>query len=265
MVMRRRKKIPIRLPRELSKLQAMRRPLARAIVIGSSLWLAAAGLAQAQQNPPPLPFQLQRQEPAPSGIYSTKEPGPFGYSTKENPPPPAAPVAPENIPFGRASPDALIPAPTGPRTTEAAPVAGVETGEVVAPTAEEITASELSAATADPNLRAPKENVVFEDANQPPRNVKLRALNKVTAHALEMDIAPGQEGRFGNLVITSLACRATVAGSQPDAAALLAIREEKPAEQFPADLFDGWMFASTPSLTNLEHPIYDVTVIGCRG
>ena len=236
----------------------MRRPLARAIVMGSSLWLAAAGLAQAQQNPPPLPFQLQRQEPAPSGIYTTKEPGPFGYSTKENPPPPA-------VPFGRASPDALIPVPTGPRTTDAAPVAGVETGEVVAPTADEITASELSAATADPTLRAPKENVVFEDANQPPRSVKLRALNKVTAHALEIDIAPGQEGRFGNLVITSLACRATVAGSQPDAAALLAIREQKPGQEDSGDLFDGWMFASTPSLTNLEHPIYDVTVIGCRG
>ena len=173
--------------------------------------------------------------------------------------------APQDVPFGRASPDALIPAPTGPRTTDAAPVAGVETGEVVAPTADEITASELSAATADPTLRAPKENVVFEDANQPPRSVKLRALNKVTAHALEIDIAPGQEGRFGNLVITSLACRATVAGSQPDAAALLAIREQKPGQEDSGNLFDGWMFASTPSLTNLEHPIYDVTVIGCRG
>lgn len=224
------------------------------------LMLPLGGLAQ---EPQPLPFQLQRPAAPPPGIYSTKNPDDSPFSTKETPPP-AASFDSDKVPFGRASPEALVPVPTGPRTSTSAPVAGVETGEVIAPSAEEITASELSAATADPNLRAPKENVVFEDASHAPRSVKLRALNKVTAHAVEIDIAPGQEARFGNLVITSLACRSTVAGSQPDAAALLAIREQKPAEAEPADLFDGWMFASTPSLTNLEHPIYDLTVIGCR-
>jgi hypothetical protein len=230
-------------------------------------WLMLSFPAYAQTIIPASP-QLQNPTPPqyspPPGIYTTKKDAgapavPPVYSTQ-----PQSGFAPGYVPFGRASPDAMIPAPVGPRTTEAAPVGGVESDEVYALPEDAITASELSDAANDPTQRAPKESIVFEDATQKPHAVKLRALNKVTAHAMEIEIAPGADAHFGNLTITSLACRKTVEGSQPDAAALMKISEQKPGEEAPRALFDGWMFASTPSLTSLEHPIYDLSVVGCR-
>ena len=231
-----------------------------------TLWLMLSYTAYAQTI---IPAPPQPQSPTPpSGIYTTKKDAsppvpasspPSVYSTQ-----PPSGFAPGYVPFGRAAPDALIPAPVGPRTTEAAPVSGVESDEVYALPDDAITASELSATASDPTQRAPKESIVFEGETKPPHAVKLRALNKVTAHAKEIEILPGADAHFGNLTITLLACRKTVEGSQPDAAALMKISEQKPGEAAPRDLFDGWMFASTPSLTSLEHPIYDLSVVGCR-
>ena len=93
--------------------------------------------------------------------------------------------------------------------------------------------------------------------------VVLQGLDKVTAR-VERFVAPvGLEVSFGTLKITARACHKTPPEEPPEVAAFLDIDDARP-EQPRADAFDGWMFASSPGLSALAHPVYDVWVIDCR-
>jgi hypothetical protein len=91
----------------------------------------------------------------------------------------------------------------------------------------------------------------------------LQGLDKVTARISTIPAPIGQPVRFGALEIVVRACRKRPPEEPPESAALLEVRELKPSEA-PAELFRGWMFASSPALSALEHPIYDVWVLDCR-
>jgi hypothetical protein len=92
----------------------------------------------------------------------------------------------------------------------------------------------------------------------------LRALDKITARVEELDIPIGQPLKFGTILITVRACRATPPEETPESAAFLEVSEFKPGEK-EAPIFHGWMFTSSPALSAMEHPIYDIWVIGCKG
>lgn len=91
----------------------------------------------------------------------------------------------------------------------------------------------------------------------------LRALDKVTARVEALEITVGEPLKFGTLMITVKNCRVTPPEDPPEAAAFLSISEFKPGES-EMGLFKGWMFASSPALSALEHPVYDIWVIGCK-
>ena len=92
---------------------------------------------------------------------------------------------------------------------------------------------------------------------------ELQGLDKVTARISTIDAPVGQPVRFGSLEITVRACRKRPPEEPPESAAFLEIREKK-ADEEPKLLFSGWMFASSPALSALEDPIYDVNVIDCK-
>ncbi len=92
----------------------------------------------------------------------------------------------------------------------------------------------------------------------------LQGLNKVTARVSEIDVPVGGSARFGTLDITVRRCYKAPPEETPEAAAFLEIVDNKPGEP-PVTLFVGWMFASSPALSALEHPVYDVWVLDCRG
>jgi hypothetical protein len=91
----------------------------------------------------------------------------------------------------------------------------------------------------------------------------LRALDKITARVEELNIPEGQPYRFGTLTITVRACRVTPPEETPEAAAFLEISETK-TDETSAPVFHGWMFASSPALSAMQHPVYDIWVIGCK-
>lgn len=76
---------------------------------------------------------------------------------------------------------------------------------------------------------------------------------------------PGAVERVGKLEIEATNCFVSMPSSQSDSVALLTISEQPPGKEKkePKLLFHGWMYASSPSLTALEHPVYDVTMIDC--
>ncbi len=92
----------------------------------------------------------------------------------------------------------------------------------------------------------------------------LRGLDKITARVTTLEIPIGDTARFGTLLITLDACDKRPPEEPPETTAFLEIEEARPGEVGVARLFTGWMFASTPALSALEHPVYDVWVTDCR-
>ena len=96
----------------------------------------------------------------------------------------------------------------------------------------------------------------------------LQGLDKTTARVSTVEAPLNQTVRFGTLVITARACDKKPPEEPPNTAAFLEIEEARPqgAQAGPdvQHLFSGWMFAQSPALSTLEHPVYDVTVLDCK-
>jgi len=92
--------------------------------------------------------------------------------------------------------------------------------------------------------------------------VKLQSLDKVTARTMTFEAKVGSTVKFGPLFIKTQACREAPPIEQPESAAFLQIWEMTPDDKAKW-VFSGWMFASSPGLSSMDHPIYDVWVIDC--
>ncbi len=90
----------------------------------------------------------------------------------------------------------------------------------------------------------------------------LRGLDKVTARVSVIEAAVDGTAKFGAFEISVRACRKRPPEDTPETAAYLVIREAKGGQK--AELFKGWMFASSPALSALEHAVYDVWVVDCK-
>lgn len=95
--------------------------------------------------------------------------------------------------------------------------------------------------------------------------VRLRLLDKVTARTSTVDVAVGATYRFATLEITVRTCRQRPPEERPESAAFLEIAEAGASVAAPEPLYSGWMFASSPAVAALEHPVYDVWVLSCAG
>ena len=91
----------------------------------------------------------------------------------------------------------------------------------------------------------------------------LQGLDKITARVTAIRAEVGNAVRFGTLTILVRRCYKRPPEEQPESTAFLEISERRPGKP-PAELFSGWMFASSPSVASLEHPVYDVWVVDCR-
>ncbi|MES2676866.1 MAG: DUF2155 domain-containing protein [Pseudomonadota bacterium] len=91
----------------------------------------------------------------------------------------------------------------------------------------------------------------------------LQGLNKVTAKTLELRVKVGGQIEFGKLIIKAKKCWKSPADQRPENKILLEV-EELNADGTKKPIFYGWMFSSSPSISGLEHPIYDITAIECK-
>ena len=91
----------------------------------------------------------------------------------------------------------------------------------------------------------------------------LQALDKVTARVSTVTAPVGDTVRFGTLEIIARVCDKRPPEEPPESAAFLDIWDARPGE--PAQsVFRGWMFASSPAVSAMEHSVYDVWVLDCR-
>jgi hypothetical protein len=87
----------------------------------------------------------------------------------------------------------------------------------------------------------------------------LRGLDTLNGTTKDITLAAGETVRFGHLEISADSCRVPQADPAGDAYAFLRIRDIREDEP----RFSGWMFASSPALSALDHPRYDVWVLSC--
>lgn len=92
--------------------------------------------------------------------------------------------------------------------------------------------------------------------------LKIRAINKITTRSQEMETTIGAVTRFGNIEIIPRGCWVAPPNKRPEQAGLMEIWYWKQGEK-PILVFFGWMFASSPALSSLEHPVYDITMLEC--
>lgn len=105
-------------------------------------------------------------------------------------------------------------------------------------------------------------------ANIPGDTVVLRTLDKVTATTQDYKVKVGDSLVYGSLRVDVKHCERKPPEDIPETFAFIQIfdnkTDEKNIEVEPVKLFSGWMLASQPAISALDHPVYDVWVIDCH-
>ena len=134
-------------------------------------------------------------------------------------------------------------------------------------------------ASAPPKSEAPEsarvKSVPPPPAAEPQSQVRQRhggaiiqGLDKITAETMRFEVRVGHPVRYKGLVFTVRECETTGADEpMADSMAFVEVRDEPRSaggEQTSHEVFAGWMFASSPGLRPLQHPVYDAWLIACK-
>jgi hypothetical protein len=154
---------------------------------------------------------------------------PNGIQSQPLPPPPGATAAPPN-PRGR-TPALANPPPPQPANT--------------APQPDDTIITEM------PTVKIPNERAVFS------------GLDKITGRIINFDAAINETVQFGALQVTPRVCYTRPPTETPNTDAFLEVDEVTLQGEIKR-IFTGWMFAASPGLHAVEHPIYDVWLTDCK-
>jgi hypothetical protein len=159
------------------------------------------------------------------------------------------------------------------------PPAGPAPSPVILPPAEpapEIAPPPVESTPKPSRAAKPAEAAKSEPVEAAPPQVRQRhgaaiiqALDKVTAETMRFEARVGHPVRYKGLVFTVRACETTAPDEpMPDSLALVEVRDEPKSadseDQPSHQVFSGWMFASSPGLAPLQHPVYDAWLIACK-
>jgi len=104
--------------------------------------------------------------------------------------------------------------------------------------------------------------IVPEAAAMPKNTAVMQGLDKVTARVSTFDVPLDDSVRFGAFTIRVRHCDRTPPEEEPEATVFVEVDADREGEE-PAVIFTGWMFASSPALNAVEHPVYDVWLLDC--
>ena len=93
--------------------------------------------------------------------------------------------------------------------------------------------------------------------------INLKALDKITAKTSAIRLAVGEKKFFGSLEIKALKCQLSENNDLMDTVAYLQVKDLSTKDNNQVFLFNGWTFASSPTLQSIDHPIYDLWIISC--
>ena len=111
----------------------------------------------------------------------------------------------------------------------------------------------------------------FAYTNLPQNKALVRALNKQTGRTRDIEIAVGDAELFENIIIQVKACYSRPEDETPENSLFVIVNETNTPYKNSATIedtgnlvFSGWMFSSSPSLSAMEHPNYDIWILECK-
>ena len=99
--------------------------------------------------------------------------------------------------------------------------------------------------------------------NNTARSVELKILDKVSSKSSQLKIEIDNQVKFKNLKIKVLKCENSKFDDNPEVTAYLQVIDTDSKNNDKVFVFNGWTFASSPSLKPFDHPVYDIWLIGC--
>ena len=112
------------------------------------------------------------------------------------------------------------------------------------------------------------DNQDISKEGEPEKNnkiyINLTALDKITAKTSTFRLAVGENKFFGSLEIKALKCQLSENNDLTDTVAYLQVKDLSNKDNNQVFLFNGWTFASSPTLRSIDHPIYDLWITGCE-
>jgi hypothetical protein len=89
-------------------------------------------------------------------------------------------------------------------------------------------------------------------------------LDKITGKIISFDVAIDETVQFGALQVTPRVCYSRTATENPQTTSFIEV-DEITLQKETKRLFTGWMFAASPGLHAVEHPVYDIWLTDCKG
>ena len=97
------------------------------------------------------------------------------------------------------------------------------------------------------------------------RIATIQALDKITARISTLRVPIDEPVDFGTLSVTVRRCAYHPPEEPPEDAAFLEVVDNgHDGSKPPRAVFTGWMFASSPAVSAMEHPVYDLTLLSCK-
>ena len=94
--------------------------------------------------------------------------------------------------------------------------------------------------------------------------INIMALDKITAKTSSIKLTIGEKKFFGPLEIKALKCQLSENNDSTDTVAYLQVKDLSTKDNNQVFLFNGWTFASSPTLRSIDHPIYDLWITSCE-
>jgi hypothetical protein len=183
-------------------------------------------------------------------------PPPGAVQSQPLAPPPGTTVIPQNTQPGIA---VAPPQPGGPNVANAPPGANPLPG--LPPGQRQPKTVPQSPATLQPG-----DEVVTEPPSQKITNKKasFSGLDKITGRIIKFDEDIGETVQFGALRVKTSACYTRPSTEAANTDAFVEV-DEITLQGEVKRIFSGWMYAASPGLHGVEHPVYDIWLTDCKG
>ena len=117
------------------------------------------------------------------------------------------------------------------------------------------------------NIKLKKYKIITKTSETPIDDkvyINLKALDKITAKTSSFRLAVGSKKFFGSLEIKALKCKMSENEGISDTVAYIQVKDFSSKDNDSVFLFNGWTFASSPTLKSIDHPVYDLWITSCE-
>ena len=93
--------------------------------------------------------------------------------------------------------------------------------------------------------------------------VEIKILDKLSSKNVSLNLKIGVEKKYQNLSLKALKCKNSEFDDDPEITAYLQVKDLKNSTNDSVFIFNGWTFASSPTLKTFDHPVYDIWLVKC--